>query len=130
MIGDCFRDASYTTQPLELLNSLGFENSKSLVPSKDSAGSRPDSPSAGNGKLDGHQFDINENRKAFDTSLGISGESSGKNLSASSSQVDNEEMGFPANMTESEGLQYDTLIALTWKTLVIICMNYRLQPVH
>ncbi|RWR76137.1 brefeldin A-inhibited guanine nucleotide-exchange protein 5 isoform X1 [Cinnamomum micranthum f. kanehirae] len=97
------RDASYTTQPLELLNSLGFENSKSLVPSKDSAGSRPDSPSAGNGKLDGHQFDINENRKAFDTSLGISGESSGKNLSASSSQVDNEEMGFPANMTESEG---------------------------
>lgn len=78
------------------------------MPTKDSAVSRPDSPSlkpAGNGKVGSHQFDIKENRKAFDTSLGISAESSGKNHSASILQVENEEVGFPTNLTEYEGLQ-------------------------
>ncbi|KAL6010442.1 Brefeldin A-inhibited guanine nucleotide-exchange protein 5 [Asimina triloba] len=63
------RDAAYTTQPLELLNSLGFDNPKShVVLTTGSAASGSDSPSpkSGNsGGLDSQQFDRPENGKSF-----------------------------------------------------------------
>lgn len=46
------RDASYTTQPLELLNALGFEQNKTLINRADSS-----SPKA----VDNHHFGVNDN---------------------------------------------------------------------
>lgn len=46
------RDASYTTQPLELLNALGFEKNKTLINRADSS-----SPKA----VDNHHFGVNDN---------------------------------------------------------------------
>ncbi|XP_077214476.1 HOPM interactor 7 isoform X2 [Tasmannia lanceolata] len=103
------RDASYTTQPLELLNSFGFDNSKSHSGlTKDSpvkSGDSPSRDSGDRGHVDSHQFDSNENGKASDrASLSTGSESSRRNLSASILQDDNRETVFGARLEESEGL--------------------------
>ncbi|XP_010246071.1 PREDICTED: brefeldin A-inhibited guanine nucleotide-exchange protein 5 isoform X2 [Nelumbo nucifera] len=102
------RDASYATQPLELLNSLGFENSKGyLMVIKDSEVHTSGSPSqmpAESGEVGTHLFDPNENAKMFGhTSINIGNDSPGKKHSASILQEHNQEMGSFANLEESEG---------------------------
>lgn len=61
------RDASYTTQPLELLNSLGFDGSKSqLGLARDSEVDMGESPSRRSvRKSENHQFNNGENGRLF-----------------------------------------------------------------
>ncbi|KAF8388657.1 hypothetical protein HHK36_025337 [Tetracentron sinense] len=100
------RDASYTTQPLELLNSFGFENSKShSVLTRDSefnTGGSPSLRSVDNGRVDNHQFDSGENGKIFHpSSSSIVSNSPG---GTSVMQHHNQEMESYMNLEEFEGL--------------------------
>eukprot|EP00262_Sarcandra_glabra_P015918 TRINITY_DN5018_c0_g2_i1.p1 TRINITY_DN5018_c0_g2~~TRINITY_DN5018_c0_g2_i1.p1 ORF type:complete len:951 (-),score=170.00 TRINITY_DN5018_c0_g2_i1:372-3224(-) len=101
------RDASYTTQPLELLNSLSFNNSKSHTILTNDAANRGDSPSrklGDNGSSETHHFDSSENGKAYDqASLSIDGGSSERNLGALAFQDDNQEKEFHTDLEESVG---------------------------
>ncbi|XP_058108815.1 brefeldin A-inhibited guanine nucleotide-exchange protein 5 [Magnolia sinica] len=102
------RDASYTTQPLELLNSLGFDNAKShVVLNKHSAVNSGDSPSmksGDSGRLDNRRVDYENGKSSDRASVSIESESTGKNISASILQVDDQEAGSQTNLEESEGL--------------------------
>ncbi|KAG1347145.1 brefeldin A-inhibited guanine nucleotide-exchange protein 5 [Cocos nucifera] len=95
------RDASYTTQPLELLNSLGFENSKNqTVLSKYSDDNRDSSPS-----FKGIHHDSNGGGKALDqASLSSDSETSGKNNYPTKLQDNYQETDIQANLEESEVL--------------------------
>ncbi|XP_019455526.1 PREDICTED: brefeldin A-inhibited guanine nucleotide-exchange protein 5-like isoform X4 [Lupinus angustifolius] len=61
------RDASYTTQPLELLNALSFENLRNhggvIRDSEANAGDSGTSKSIDNEVVSGHQLDVNDNGK-------------------------------------------------------------------
>ncbi|MQL87481.1 hypothetical protein Taro_020024 [Colocasia esculenta] len=95
------RDASFTTQPLELLNSLGFQNPKrqSFV-TKEEHANRDDNPSE-----DIH-FDSKGNGGSSDqTSLNNNEDS------ASAFQGDKEEIKFQPISTESEGLSSPSAMA-------------------
>lgn len=103
------RDASYTTQPVELLNSLGFENTKkhlglpmdSEVNISESQTPRP----MDNGKLDGLRSVSGEDEKVVgQASSGIGGDSPGKYPSASILHHHAQETDLPINLEESEGL--------------------------
>ncbi|KAJ4951655.1 hypothetical protein NE237_028487 [Protea cynaroides] len=103
------RDATYTTQPLELLNSLGFEYSKnhmglsidSVVNISDSSIQRP----VDNGKLDSLWSDSGENGKVLgQASSGVGADSPGKYPVASILQVHGQESDSPRNLEESKGL--------------------------
>lgn len=61
------RDASYTTQPVELLNSLGFDSSKNQLGStRDSEVDMGESPSLRSvRKSENHEFDSRENGRLF-----------------------------------------------------------------
>ncbi|XP_042503350.1 brefeldin A-inhibited guanine nucleotide-exchange protein 5 [Macadamia integrifolia] len=105
------RDASYTTQPLELLNSLGFENSKRhLVLSMDSEVNISESPTqrpVDNGKSDGLRSvsGSGEDEKVVgQASSGIGGDSPGKYPSTSILHHHGQEKDSPINLEESEGL--------------------------
>ncbi|XP_043689203.1 brefeldin A-inhibited guanine nucleotide-exchange protein 5 [Telopea speciosissima] len=103
------RDASYTTQPLELLNSLGFENSqKNLglpMDSEVNISEGQSQMSVNNGKLDGLRSVSGENQKVLgQTSSGIGGDSPGKYPSASILHHHGQETNSPINLEESEGL--------------------------
>ncbi|KAJ7955363.1 Brefeldin A-inhibited guanine nucleotide-exchange protein like [Quillaja saponaria] len=95
------RDATYTTQPLELLNDLGFDKLKNqggLV--RDSEVNAGD-----NGTVDNHQFDIGENGKV--SSLAYSNtnaDGTPRNPIASSSPGDhNEEAGLQTSLLSPSG---------------------------
>ncbi|WOK99061.1 brefeldin A-inhibited guanine nucleotide-exchange protein 5-like isoform X1 [Canna indica] len=85
------RDASYTTQPLELLNSLGFENSKNQpLLSKDFDGKDGDSPFK----------NINHNKMEGGVTLGgetADGEASGSIISTNPKD-DNQESNIQTNL--------------------------------
>lgn len=86
------RDASYTTQPLELLNSLGFENSKNRKTlMKDVDTNKSDSP-----------FFKDNGGRAFDR-VSVDSETSGRNLNTANLQDDYQETS-QTNLDESEGL--------------------------
>lgn len=61
------RDASYTTQPLELLNALSFENLRNhggiIRDSEAYAGDSVTNKSNDNEVVSGHQLDLNDNGK-------------------------------------------------------------------
>ncbi|XP_034700058.1 brefeldin A-inhibited guanine nucleotide-exchange protein 5 isoform X2 [Vitis riparia] len=103
------RDASYTTQPLELLNALGFENPKNhAVLARDSEinkGVSPSPKSVDNIQVDDHQFDVRDNGKTSPlASPSIVSDGTIKNLNASVVEDHNQEMGFQTNLDGSEGL--------------------------
>ncbi|XP_073005233.1 brefeldin A-inhibited guanine nucleotide-exchange protein 5 [Typha latifolia] len=95
------RDASYTTQPLELLNSLGFENSNNqqAVTSKDVSASKGDSPSF---KDIHHSKD--GGRSFGHASLSPRGETFGRNIVTSNLQDDYQETDLQTILEDSEGL--------------------------
>lgn len=95
------RDASYTTQPLELLNSLGFEISKNqtmLAKSTDVNGS------------DSLSFkDVDHGSKIGGRTLdqipfGSDGETFGRNISLENLQQDYQEAKFQMNLEKTEGI--------------------------
>ncbi|THU74569.1 hypothetical protein C4D60_Mb04t34760 [Musa balbisiana] len=92
------RDASYETQPLELLNSLGFEEKNQAVLSKDLDDKDGDSP-----------FSINHNRKEGgramgNESLSAGREAFGKIISTTDFKDDYGESNLQTNLDESDGL--------------------------
>nr|XP_009397789.1 PREDICTED: brefeldin A-inhibited guanine nucleotide-exchange protein 5-like [Musa acuminata subsp. malaccensis] len=92
------RDASYATQPLELLNSLGFEEKNQAVLSKDLDDKDGDSP-----------FSINHNRKEggramVNESLSAGREAFGKIISTTDFKDDYGESNLQTNLDESDGL--------------------------
>ncbi|URD90555.1 hypothetical protein MUK42_27967 [Musa troglodytarum] len=94
------RDVSYTTQPLELLNSLGFENSKKqTVLSKD--------PKDSNAKDGGSPFRNNHKMKggrALDhESLSADGDAAGNAFTTTNTKDDYEENNLQTNFEESDG---------------------------
>lgn len=91
------RDASYTTQPLELLNALSFENQKSpsvLV---------MDSGAITGDVADSRQFDISDNGKLSALAVPSSAYSVGENLNASVLPDNTQESGLQSNLDGSEG---------------------------
>lgn len=95
------RDVSYTTQPLELLNSLGFENSKKqTVLSKDSKAS--DAKDGGSPFRNNHKM---EGGRALDhESLSADGDAAGNTIGTTNSKDDYEENNLQTNFEESDGL--------------------------
>ncbi|OAY54181.1 brefeldin A-inhibited guanine nucleotide-exchange protein 5 isoform X2 [Manihot esculenta] len=92
------RDASYATQPLELLNALSFENQKSpsvLV---------MDSGAITGDVADSRQFDISDNGKLSALAVPSSAYSVGENLNASVLPDNTQESGLQSNLDGSEGL--------------------------
>lgn len=92
------RDASYTTQPLELLNSLGFESNKNrtmLARDLDS----PSRVSAGSDLSHNHLDTVYENGNTVGIDAGADG------------PLDhNQEIVRPVDMEGSEGMHLDTLL--------------------
>lgn len=83
------RDASYTTQPLELLNALGFEKNKILI--KDFEINGPDSSSPKG--VDNHKFDASD----YGTVPTSSADSTGR------TSENNQQPGLQLNSDGSEG---------------------------
>ena len=102
------RDATYTTQPLELLNALGFENPKNHAllagDSEISKGVSPSPKSVDNIQVDNHQFDVTDNGKTYSlASPSIVSDGTIRNRNASVVGDHNQEMGFQTNLDGSEG---------------------------
>lgn len=108
------RDASYTTQPLELLNALGFENPKNhpllAGDSEINKGVSSSPTSVDNIQVDNHQFDVSDNGKAYPmASPSIVSDGMMRNLNASI--VDhNQDMSFQTNSDGSEGCLFTFLL--------------------
>ncbi|PIA24648.1 hypothetical protein AQUCO_211100001v1, partial [Aquilegia coerulea] len=103
------RDASYTTQPMELLNSLGFDNSKNhLMGTRDPELNMGDSPSqrtVDTGKLDSHKIDRGDNGNFFgQTSPHNDSESPGKRPNSSVLRDGYQNPETHSNLEESAGL--------------------------
>ena len=102
------RDASYTTQPLELLNALGFETPKNhIVLTRDFEVSTGDSPllkSVENEPIDNHQRNVTDNGDTYSlASLNIGIDGTVKNRTASTSLDSNQEMLQAIDLDGSEG---------------------------
>ncbi|KAF5204476.1 Brefeldin a-inhibited guanine nucleotide-exchange protein [Thalictrum thalictroides] len=102
------RDASYTTQPVELLNSLGFDNSKNhLMATRDPEFNMGDSPSqrsVDTGKLDNHKIDMGDNGKFYgQTPPHGDSESPGKRPSSSVLRDGYQNPEIHSNLEESAG---------------------------
>ncbi|WRX32521.1 Mon2 [Theobroma cacao] len=97
MLLKSIRDASYTTQPLELLNTLGLEN-----PKNPSILIRDLEVQTGG---EGYQFDASDNGKISPLASPSAGsDSSTRNSNASVSQYHNQESGLQSNPDGSEGV--------------------------
>ncbi|KAL4180654.1 hypothetical protein AMTRI_Chr12g233700 [Amborella trichopoda] len=103
------RDAAYTTQPLELLNSVGFDSTRShatvtRLPTFNS----DESPSLkhGNyGKIEVRPFGSGENENDMDTSSrGSSNNGFGQHNGSHTLQYDNQGSNFKQSIEDSEGL--------------------------
>lgn len=98
------RDASYTTQPLELLNALGFENPKNHAAlNRDSEINKEVSPypkSVDTIQGDNHRFNFSDNGN----SSPIVSDGTIQNINASVVVDHNQEMGSQTNTDGSEGL--------------------------
>ncbi|KAF4366438.1 hypothetical protein CsatB_010707 [Cannabis sativa] len=93
------RDASYTTQPLELLNALGFENNKPLIKDQEINWADSSSPHA----ADIHQFDANDDGKVPPlTPSSVDG--AGRTHNAAAFTDHNQQSGLRVNLDGSEGL--------------------------
>uniref|UniRef100_A0A1D1YN54 Brefeldin A-inhibited guanine nucleotide-exchange protein 2 n=1 Tax=Anthurium amnicola TaxID=1678845 RepID=A0A1D1YN54_9ARAE len=94
------RDATFTTQPLELLNSLRFENPKNQsFMRNESNANRDDSPS-----YEDIHFDGKENGRAFDQAFINNSEGFRTDTTVSALQTDKQEARFQPILAESEGL--------------------------
>ncbi|KAJ0966984.1 hypothetical protein J5N97_023901 [Dioscorea zingiberensis] len=93
------RDASYTTQPLELLNSLGFENSKhQIMVNMDSDTIRADTSSFQVDHYDSNGVQrISNEQSIFDSEI------SGKDIGAANLVEDHKEIKPQNNLDEAEG---------------------------
>ncbi|XP_021277449.1 brefeldin A-inhibited guanine nucleotide-exchange protein 5 [Herrania umbratica] len=97
MLLKSIRDASYTTQPLELLNTLGLEN-----PKNPSILIRDLEVQTGG---EGYQFDASDNGKISPLASPSAGsDSRTRNSNASLSQYHNQESGLQSNPDGSEGV--------------------------
>ncbi|OMO86408.1 SEC7-like protein [Corchorus olitorius] len=97
MLLKSIRDASYTTQPLELLNALGLEN-----PKNPSVLIRDLEVQTGGEE---NQFDANDNGKLSPLASPSAGsDGSPRNANASVSQDRNQEFGLQSNVDGSEGV--------------------------
>ncbi|KAG9443870.1 hypothetical protein H6P81_015210 [Aristolochia fimbriata] len=93
------RDATYTTQPLELLNSLGFDNPSSHPTiAIDSADRQND----GSSNSDSGRVGPHDNGKASENLMNDTN-SPRRDLSSSFRRDDNREMASPTSLDESEG---------------------------
>lgn len=93
------RDASYTTQPLELLNNLGFENTKHhnvLIRDLDSPSRVP----AGSSHLSNHKDTVYENGSIVGRDASVNGIPPDTNL----------EIVRPVDMEGSEGLYLNIVL--------------------
>ncbi|THG19483.1 hypothetical protein TEA_007208 [Camellia sinensis var. sinensis] len=103
------RDASYTTQPLELLNALGFENSKNhTVLNRDfkvSTGHSPSLKSVENEPIDNDQLNVGDNGDTYAlASLNIGVDGTVKNSNTSILLDHNQELSQPIDLEGSEGV--------------------------
>ncbi|KAK9274482.1 hypothetical protein L1049_021730 [Liquidambar formosana] len=103
------RDASYTTQPLELLNALGFENPKNqLVLTKDAEVNTIDNlslKSVYNLQVDSYHPDATDNGKISPLGSPIVGADGTVRYPNTAVMMDqNQEMGLQINLDGSEGL--------------------------
>ncbi|KAL7194094.1 hypothetical protein ACSBR2_025688 [Camellia fascicularis] len=103
------RDASYTTQPLELLNALGFENSKNhTVLNRDfkvSTGNSPSLKSVENEPIDNDQLNVGDNGDTYAlASLNIGVDGTVKSSNTSILLDHNQELSQPIDLEGSEGV--------------------------
>lgn len=97
------RDASYTTQPLELLNALGFENAKNHT--EMNTADNLSLKSIDNGQVDNHHPDASDNGKMSplgSPGIGVDGTVGTPNASVLLDR--NQEIELQSNMDASEGV--------------------------
>lgn len=89
------RDASFTTQPLELLNALGFEKGPTVLVTDSEV-------NTGDG-VDNYQFDVNDNGKISPIASPNVGAGIGGNPNAVVLMDHSQELGLQSNLDGSEG---------------------------